>query len=267
MTDVDLRRGGRAKVLVLVLVLVSPFGYLGYRIWHGNKVNDQRREQARKEAAATPDQVAELKSLIPQLRAKLDAAAAQIKADVTREALDAAVAADGGKCPYDIAREFGLRDNLGKQLAMMDHTTPVDHSEKLPLSTDGLGTARAHLSLAAEHLADNAATKDDVAAVEQDAHDLGGALIVVGTIQRAVTVAGKYVPGHVDGDAFLYLFRAHQIVCAGHIAVTTPDSVMVEYTAAPGDTQAGDQAADAKLEAALYDAEVDALSKTLHAVR
>ena len=49
--------------------------------------------------------------------------------------------------------------------------------------------------------------------------------------------------------------------------MTTPDSVMVEYTAQVGDVQAGDRAADAKLEAALYDAEVAALARVLHAMR
>jgi hypothetical protein len=124
-----------------------------------------------------------------------------------------------------------------------------------------------HLADASAHLAKHEATHDDVANVKQDLHDVGGALLLVGKTTRAITVQGKYLPGRTDGDAILYLFRARKIACAAHISVTTPESVLVEYRAPAGDMQAGDQAAEAKLEEALYDAEVDALATQLHAVR
>jgi cell division protein FtsB len=261
----DLRRKRRTTMLVIAAVLSAPFAYLAYRIWHGNKVIDDQREQARRDSLATAAELAELDKALPELTAKLQTASTQIKADVTREALDAALAADGGRCPYDIAREFGLHDDLGKQLAMMHHESPIEHVDKLPLTVDGLARARGDLAEATEHLAKHEVTHDDVARVRQDVHDFGGALILVGTTSKAITVGGKYVPGHTEGDALLYLYRARKIVCAGHIAVSTPDSVMVEYQAIGPSEQAADQAADAKLEAALYDAEVAALSKQLHA--
>lgn len=264
--EASLRRGRRIRLVVLAAVIASPLVYVTYRFWHQHHKNAEYEARVRRETMATPEQVAELKKLMPQLRTAIDAASTQIKADVTRQALDAALASDGGRCPYDIAGTFGLHDDVGKQLAMMDHRSAAYLVERLPLTIDGLDEARGDLRIAAEHIASDQVQKTDVEDVEKDAADLGAALIVVGTQSRAITVGGTYTPGHIDGDAFLYEYGAHAIMCAGHISVSTPDSVMVEYRAAPGDLQAGDQAADAKLEAALYDAEVGALASTLHAV-
>lgn len=264
--ETSLRRGRRTKLLALAAILIAPFAYLGYRIWHGNKVNAEHRERAHRESLATPAELAELEQLLPELRKKIQAASAAIKADVTVEAVARAIAGDGGRCPYDIAREFGLKDDLGKQLAMMHHMSPVTHVEALPLSADGLGLARIHLADGTDRFVKHEATHDDVARVRQDAHDLGAALIVIGETVRARTFNGEYFPGHTEGDAILYLYRARKIVCAAHISVSTPEAIMVEYRAHPGDMQAGDRAADAMLEAALYDAEVAALSKELHAI-
>jgi hypothetical protein len=130
MSDVDLRRGSRAKLYVLGAVLVAPFAYLGWRIHHGHQVEDERRERYRQESLATAAEVAELEKLVPELGQRLDELAGQIKADVTREAIDAALASDGGRCPYDVVRELHLRDDLGKRLAMTHHESPIATSRR-----------------------------------------------------------------------------------------------------------------------------------------
>ncbi len=160
--EASLRRGRRIRLAVLAIVIASPLVYVTYRFWYQHHKNAEWEARVRQEAMATPDQVAELKKLIPELRQKIDAASAQIKADVTRDALDHALASDGGRCPYDVAREFGLDSDVGKQVMVWDHRSATDHVERLPLTIDGLDGPRGDLKIAAEHLANDQVEKTDV---------------------------------------------------------------------------------------------------------
>jgi hypothetical protein len=259
------RRAVRIRLTLVFAFALAPLGYMVYRFVAGQHEARELEAQARLDSLATPEQIAEAKELLPELARRIDAAGSAIRADLTADAVQVALASSAGPCRYDVVREFGIGD-LGRAQLLWDHKMPLPVVAKLPLAIDVLAGPRGELTTIPAHIAADQLTKIDVAALRQDAHDLGGALVLVGQVSQASTVGGSYLPGVVEGDVVLYLYRTRQIACAGHISVRTPEAVMVEYQALGPSQEAADRAADDKLAAALYDAFVTALHAELHAV-
>jgi hypothetical protein len=262
------RRAVRIRLTIVFALLLAPVGYMVYRFAAGQREASQHEEQARIDSLATPEQIAEAKELLPELARRIDASGSAIREDLTADAVEAALASSAGPCRYDVVREFGISGlgDVGRAQLVWDHKMPLPVVATLPLAIDVLESPRGELTTIPAHIAADQLTKTEVAELRQDAHDLGGALILIGRASQAVTVGGSYVPGVIDGDVVLYLYRTRRIACAGHITARTPESVMVEYRALGPSQEAADRAADDKLATALYDAFVQALRTDLQAV-
>lgn len=133
---------------------------------------------------------------------------------------------DLGPCPLTLATPTGI----GRPFPMV----VVDRKEvdALHVPSQAIAEVLVDVSRAEEHLKNG---RYEEAALYADALDRPGRLVIdvvlVQDVNDApqVTNDSTFVPGKLSGEAFLYDFASHHVICAAHASASSPTAIGYAY--------------------------------------
>ena len=228
------RRARRVKFGLLGALLAAPLVYVGYLNCSTRARIDERREARRKSEALSERDIAALRELIPSTRAAIEKAKQDFAERVTPEAM-AAVATSTRPCPHRIvppteaaATSYIRHNSIDANYFGNTTYTTVQRDQPIP-PTARLESSLETLRWAAEKLAENKATRTQLATVREIARDPGIELwLVVEQAEQARADELTFTPGRITGTAYVYSYRSKRIECVG--SVTAKSSETVEFT-------------------------------------
>jgi hypothetical protein len=233
------RRGRQVRMLVMALVISSPFLWLGWRCHQERAKRDAWQEEARQRDMLSAAEKAELDKLLPELHRTIQAASKAFAEDVTPAKLGAIVPGDA-PCPYSTRSSADDLDaKLGTHYAMLEASSQKYYKPGEQPVAENLKTAAgslADLETRIKQRDDAEPTKYDLETVRRLAGDVKQVMFVVGERNEPVVMADAYIPGRVRGTAFLYAIAERKVVCAVDIDVQNAPEVKFEYRTSRYDT-------------------------------
>jgi hypothetical protein len=264
------RRATRLRMVIMGVVIASPFLWLGWRCRQEHQKKAAWEEEYRQQNRLSDAEKAELDRLLPELRGKLERAQKAFAEDVTPAKLETVVP---GEDPCGSYRsEAGQLDaKLGTRYAALAGGSIEKFKIGEPVAVKRLaGAVRTLDALVEEIKSEDDPTKSQLSRARSMAKDAEGVVFFVGETSDPVVMADSYIPGTVRGMAFLYSPEARKIVCAAHVEVQNAAEVKVSYTTSQYDVtgmRSKQAAAQAELQVDLASRMDSAIAQGMRAVR
>ena len=229
------RRSRRIKLLLLALLIASPFLYVIKHIRDQRARSEARAEAIRRENAMTPDEQARLGETIKQMRVTLATDQARY-AEVMTHAQLAALQPSDARCSVRLRPPEGSSAKSYVEHGSIDTYyfgdltyTVIGPNDPVP----PLSLATYVLDETEQAIKRGEATRDmasRVSTVRRSPHRV----LVVGETQAPVMTGDSYLPGRVHGRVFVYSLDQGRVVCTGELDAQNSPAVDIRYTAMRG---------------------------------
>ena len=247
--EAQLRRSTRVRrfavITVLVLGATIPFGYIW---WDYHKVNAanaawEAKDKAEREAAErlTPAESARLDELVDHLHADIVALRPVWQVATDRDAL-AAVVAGSEPCQIGQTAPTAQAADSYVNYGSIDgnyfgNVSVATYPAGAPLPPTWIDERVASADQIIARVRSGAHTRSDLETAEQLAHG-GPVVFAVTTLnKKPVVIGAKFIPGVIDGTAYVFDPGQRAITCAGTFSVTSRSTIDVTYeTVGPLDT-------------------------------